>query len=92
MSEISNGVKPQDVEFKVVNDKVWVGTAIKPVAASTPPPQPKPEPTISTYTYDQAYALAIQNGTCQIIAQAGGSDSSAYINCINAVLQDYGYC
>jgi len=73
--------------YKDVRDEVWPRTALvykgtKPIATT---------PTTPTYTYEQALQIARNTGTCMQIAQASGTGSSAYQQCLSLVMKDYGY-
>lgn len=59
----------------------WVDRGTKAI-----PIEPTPTP---TYTYDQALQMA--TNTCQPVALASGTDSSAYQSCISTALANYGY-
>lgn len=71
----STGYKPEDIVSKPYNKRVYVGTR----GTSSSP----------TYSYDQALQMATNQ--CIAVAQSGGTDSSAYQQCLSAALNSYGY-
>lgn len=76
----SDGYKPEDIVYQGLPTTIYRGTKPKPEATPTP---------TNTFSYSQALSTA--KGQCSPIAQASGTGSSAYQQCINSVLAQYGY-
>jgi hypothetical protein len=71
----SNGYVPQYTDYAGYPTKVYRGT----------------KQVQSNPSYSYSYALSTAQGQCSPIALASGSGSSAYQQCISAVLTQYGY-
>lgn len=76
------GRTSNEVYTEVYPTDAYVDRGTKPKPTTTPPTNP-------TYTYEQALQLATSQ--CSPIAQASGTDSSAYQSCLSSALGSYGY-